>query len=31
MNIYQSPFNVGLPIELPEFNQEQVSELVKSI
>lgn len=28
MNINQSPFNVGLPIELPELNQEQVQELV---
>ena len=25
----QSPFNVGLPVELAEFNSEQVSELVK--
>lgn len=27
MNINQSPFNVGLPIELPEFNSEQVKDL----
>ena len=27
MNINQSPFNVGLPIDLPEFNQEQVQDL----
>lgn len=27
MNINQSPFNVGLPIELPEFNAEQVKDL----
>ena len=27
-NKNQSPFNVGLPIELPEFNEEQVSQLV---
>ena len=27
MNINQSPFNVGLPIELPEFTAEQVQEL----
>jgi hypothetical protein len=27
MDINQSPFNVGLPIELPEFNSEQVREL----
>ena len=26
LNINQSPFNVGLPIELPEFTQEQVLE-----
>ena len=25
----KSPFNVGLPIELPEFNQEQVQELAR--
>ncbi|MFB2839766.1 AAA-like domain-containing protein [Floridanema evergladense] len=29
LNINQSPFNVGLPIELPELNQTQVTELVK--
>lgn len=28
--IHQSPFNVGLEIKLPEFNQEQVIELIKS-
>ena len=27
MNINQSPFNVGLPIDLPEFNQEQIQDL----
>ena len=27
MNINQSPFNVGLPIDLPEFNPEQVKDL----
>lgn len=27
MDINQSPFNVGLPIELPEFNREQVLDL----
>ena len=27
MNINQSPFNVGLPIELPEFTAEQVQDL----
>ena len=27
MNINQSPFNVGLPIKLPEFNAAQVQEL----
>ncbi|NES24432.1 MAG: molecular chaperone Tir, partial [Symploca sp. SIO3E6] len=27
LNINQSPFNVGLPIELPEFSPEQVQEL----
>lgn len=27
MDINQSPFNVGLPIELPEFTKEQVREL----
>lgn len=29
LNINQSPFNVGLPIELPEFNQSQVEDLVQ--
>ena len=29
LNINQSPFNVGLPIELPEFNLEQVEDLAK--
>jgi serine/threonine-protein kinase len=29
LHINQSPFNVGLPIELPELNQEQVQDLVK--
>lgn len=29
MNINQSPFNVGLPIELPEFTAEQVSDLAR--
>ncbi|MBE9145170.1 AAA-like domain-containing protein [Planktothrix mougeotii] len=29
LNINQSPFNVGLPIELPEFTVEQVTDLVK--
>jgi serine/threonine-protein kinase len=29
LNINQSPFNVGLPIELPELNQEQVRDLVQ--
>ena len=29
LNINQSPFNVGLPIELPEFTAEQVQELAK--
>jgi serine/threonine-protein kinase len=28
-NINQSPFNVGMNIELPEFNQSQVQELAK--
>jgi AAA-like domain/TIR domain len=27
MNINQSPFNVGLPIELPEFGAEQIQDL----
>ncbi|NES24433.1 MAG: protein kinase [Symploca sp. SIO3E6] len=27
LNVNQSPFNVGLPIELPEFSPEQVQEL----
>jgi AAA-like domain len=29
LNINQSPFNVGLPIELPEFTKEQVVELAQ--
>lgn len=29
LNINQSPFNVGLPIELPEFNHQQINELVQ--
>ncbi|HEY9604449.1 MAG TPA: AAA-like domain-containing protein, partial [Allocoleopsis sp.] len=29
MNINQSPFNVGLPIELPEFTSEQVLDLTQ--
>jgi len=29
LNIHQSPFNVGLQIELQEFSQDQVQELVK--
>lgn len=29
LNINQSPFNVGLPIELPDLNQAQVQELVQ--
>jgi serine/threonine-protein kinase len=29
LNINQSPFNVGLPIELPELNQVQVEDLVR--
>jgi len=29
MDINQSPFNVGLPIELPEFKPEQVQELAQ--
>jgi hypothetical protein len=29
MDINQSPFNVGLPIELPELNQAQVQDLIK--
>ncbi|MBW4579959.1 MAG: AAA-like domain-containing protein [Tildeniella nuda ZEHNDER 1965/U140] len=29
MNINQSPFNVGLPIELPEFTAEQVQNLAQ--
>ncbi|MFB2836278.1 AAA-like domain-containing protein [Floridanema evergladense] len=28
LNVNQSPFNVGLPIELPEFNFEQVQVLI---
>ncbi|HLO50528.1 MAG TPA: AAA-like domain-containing protein [Kamptonema sp.] len=29
MNINQSPFNVGLPVELPEFNSQQVEDLAR--
>lgn len=29
LNINQSPFNVGLPIELPEFNHQQINQLVQ--
>lgn len=29
MNINQSPFNVGLPIDLPEFNHQEIVELVQ--
>ncbi len=29
LDINQSPFNVGLPIELPDLNQEQVQELTQ--
>ncbi|AFZ13929.1 hypothetical protein Cri9333_3090 [Crinalium epipsammum PCC 9333] len=29
LNINQSPFNVGVPIDLPELNQRQVTELIK--
>lgn len=29
LNVNQSPFNVGLPIELPEFSQEQVQDLTQ--
>ncbi|MFB2934214.1 AAA-like domain-containing protein [Aerosakkonemataceae cyanobacterium BLCC-F154] len=29
LNVNQSPFNVGLPIELPEFNFEQVQVLIE--
>ncbi|NJM67824.1 MAG: serine/threonine protein kinase [Acaryochloris sp. RU_4_1] len=29
LNVNQSPFNVGLPIELPEFNAEQVGKLAQ--
>ena len=29
MNINQSPFNVGLPIELPEFTPDQVTDLAQ--
>lgn len=29
LNIHQSPFNVGLPIELPELNQAQVQDLIQ--
>jgi serine/threonine-protein kinase len=27
MNINQSPFNVGLPVDLPEFNDQQIQDL----
>jgi AAA-like domain len=29
LNINQSPFNVGLPIQLPEFSAEQIQDLAK--
>lgn len=29
LNIHQSPFNVGLPLRLPPFNQQQVQTLVQ--
>jgi hypothetical protein len=29
LNFNQSPFNVGLPVNLPEFNQEQMIDLAK--
>ena len=29
LNINQSPFNVGLPVELPPFNDEQVADLIR--
>lgn len=29
LNINQSPFNVGLPVELPELDREQVTDLVR--
>ncbi|HIK30762.1 MAG TPA: AAA-like domain-containing protein [Oscillatoriales cyanobacterium M59_W2019_021] len=29
MDLNQSPFNVGLPVELPEFSSQQVEELAK--
>ncbi|MBD1836228.1 AAA-like domain-containing protein [Cyanobacteria bacterium FACHB-472] len=29
LNIYQSPFNVGLPIRLPPFNQQQIQSLAQ--
>jgi AAA-like domain len=29
LNVNQSPFNVGLPIELPEFTAEQIQDLAK--
>lgn len=29
LDVNKSPFNVGLPIELPEFNQEQIAELAR--
>lgn len=30
LNLHQSPFNVGLPIRLPEFTLEQVQQLVQA-
>jgi hypothetical protein len=29
LNINQSPFNVGVPVELPEFNSEQIRDLAR--
>ena len=29
MNINQSPFNVGLPVELPDFNAQQIEDLAQ--
>lgn len=29
LNIHQSPFNIGLPIKLPEFSLEQIQDLAK--
>jgi hypothetical protein len=29
LNIHQSPFNVGMPVELPEFNPQQVATLAE--